>query len=413
MDHSDRQRESLTVDVAVRRILIRCGALPPRSISLRGARGLVLAVDIYATLHSPRFDTSAMDGYAVQAGDARAASPAHPVQLPVIGAIAAGVQSDLSVVAGTAVRIMTGARCPVGADAVVPLELVREHADRIEVTTPLPFGANIRRTGEDIAEGSALLTIGTRLLPTHLALLAAEGMESATVIPRPRVAIIATGDEVVPPGQALEPGHIWDSNSAMVTGLVEQFGGEIASSILVPDEPAGLLSILRHQAADGVDLILTVGGASRGDRDVLAEIAGDGIELDFWNVQMKPGRPLVFGVVDGVPLIGLPGNPAAAFVAAVQFLRPAIVAMLGRLDIVPPMVSARVAESIPNPGGRRNYVRVKLDMDGFENTARIAGPQNVANILTLSKADGLLVIPESMSQVEPGALLDVQVIREL
>jgi molybdopterin molybdotransferase len=354
-----------------------------------------------------------MDGYAVQAGDVRAASPAHPVQLPVIGAIAAGAQSDLSVVAGTAVRIMTGARCPAGADAVVPFELVREQADRIEVTRPLPFGANIRRSGEDIAEGSGLLTIGTRLLPTHLALLAAEGFESATVIPRPRVAIIATGDEVVPPGQALEPGQIWDSNSAMVTGLVEQFGGEIVSSILVPDEPAGLLSILRHQAADGVDLILTVGGASRGDRDVLAEIAGDGIELDFWNVQMKPGRPLVFGVVDGVPLIGLPGNPAAAFVSAVQFLRPAIVAMLGRLDIVPPMVSARVAESIPNPGGRRNYVRVKLDMDGSENTARLAGSQNVANMLTLSKADGLLVIPESMSQVEPGALLDVQVIREL
>jgi molybdopterin molybdotransferase len=296
---------------------------------------------------------------------------------------------------------------------VVPFEQVHELADRIEVTAPLASGANIRRTGEDISDGAALLTIGTRLLPTHLALIAAEGIESISVIPRPRVAIVATGDEVVPPGQALEAGQIWDSNSAMVATLVEQFGGEVVATTLVPDEPAVLLSVLRRQAADGLDLILTVGGASQGDRDVLTEIAADGIALDFWYVQMKPGRPLVFGTVDGVPLIGLPGNPAAAFVSAVQFARPAIVVMLGRLDIMPPRVFARVTESMPNPGGRRNYVRVSLDIDGPEIVARLAGPQNVANLLTLSKADGLLVIPESMSRVEPGALLDVQVLRDL
>ena len=413
MERPDLQRETIAVDEAIRRILIRCGALSPQSTRLHEARGLVLADDTIATSHSPRFDTAAMDGYAVQSTDVRAASPDHPVRLLVIGAIAAGAHSDLRVATGTAVRIMTGAKCPAGADTVVPFEQVRELADRIEVTAPLSSGANIRRTGEDIAEGSALLTIGTRLLPTHLALIAAEGIESVSVIPRPRVAIVATGDEVVPPGQALEAGQIWDSNSAMLTTLVEQFGGEVVATILVPDEPVVLLSVLRRQAADGLDLILTVGGASQGDRDVLAEIAADGIALDFWNVQMKPGRPLVFGTVDGVPLIGLPGNPAAAFVSAAQFARPAIVVMLGRLDIMPPTVSARVAESIPNPGGRRNYVRVKLDMDGPAIVARLAGPQNVANMLTLSKTDGLLVIPESTSLIEPGALLDVQVLRDL
>jgi molybdopterin molybdotransferase len=171
--------------------------------------------------------------------------------------------------------------------------------------------------------------------------------------------------------------------------------------------------VLRRHVAVGADLIVTIGGASLGDRDVLTEVAGEGISLDCWTVSMKPGRPLVSGLVDGVPLIGLPGNPAAAFVSAVQFARPVIVTLSGRLDIIAPTIIARAGEFILNPGGRRNYVRVLLESDESGVIARLAGPQNVANLMTLSRADGLLVIPEGADQVEVGERCEVQVIRDL
>jgi molybdopterin molybdotransferase len=229
----------------------------------------------------------------------------------------------------------------------------------------------------------------------------------------PARAVIATGDELVAPGQALAPGQIWDSNSVMVAALIEQFGGEVVTSLVMPDDPAAVASALRRQAAEGADLLVTIGGASLGDRDVLAEIKSDGIALACWSVEMKPGRPLVSGLVDGIPLIGLPGNPAAAFVSTIQFVRPAVVTLCGRLDIESPTIIARPTEFIPNPGGRRAYLRVLIDTDDSGIVARLAGPQNVANLLTLSRSDGLLVIPEGVEQVESGERCDVQVIRDL
>lgn len=413
MKQLDRRREILSVDEAVSRILARIGAMPARSVPLAGARGLVLAEEIVAGSNSPRFNTSAMDGYAVRHADIQVAAPERPVRLPVRGAIAAGMAATPTVTPGSAVRIMTGAECPAGTELVIPFELVTERAGEIEIPSPLPAGANIRRAGEDITAGSPLLAPGTRLCPAHLALIAAEGRADVTVIPRPRVAIVATGDELVPPGTALEPGQIWDSNSVMLAALLEQFGAVVVSMALVADEPAVVLDAVRKQVADAADLVLTIGGASRGDRDVLAEIAGSDFQIECWDVLMKPGRPLVVGRVGDIPLVGLPGNPAAAFVSAIQFLRPAMLRMLGRRDIAAPVVFARVAESISNPGGRRTFVRVVLDSDESGVVARSAGAQNVANLATLARADGLLIVPEAMSVVEPGAQLAVHVLRDL
>ena len=401
------------MDEAVRRILANISALPARRVPLREARGLVLAERIVAGSDSPRFDTAAMDGYAVRASDMRGAVDGHPLRLAITGAITAGAHGDVRIAPGTAIRIMTGAQCPAGANVVLPFELAQEHGNWIEAQANLAAGANIRRAGEDYRAGEALLESGARLSPAHLAIIAAEGYASLGVVPRPRVALIATGDELVPPGQTLASGQIRDSNSCMVTGLIEQFGGEIACPEIVTDDSGALLASLRRHAADDVDLIVTIGGASRGDRDVLTEIGSDDAQLAFWDVRMKPGRPLVCGRIDGVPVIGLPGNPAAAFVSAVQFVRPAVLALLGQTNILPPVISAAVAEPVFNAGGRRNFVRVTLEQDTTGLRARLAGPQNAANLLTLSRADGLLVIPETMDHVEPGMRLDVQLIRDL
>ena len=350
MERMEHQREKLAVEEAVRRILLGCSVLPERAVPLRDARELVLARDVVAGSPSPRFDTAAMDGYAVQHADIRGATLERPVHLGIVGAGVAGDREVTPVAPGTAVRIMTGAVCPEDADVVIPFELVESRGDQIVVSQFFAAGTNIRRTGEDIAVGSVVVERGTVFGPAHLAVIAAEGHETIEVVPRPRVAVIATGDELVRPGQALEPGQIWDSNSVMVAALVEQFGGEVVMSGCAPDEPAAVLAALRREAAEGADLIVTIGGASLGDRDVLTELASDVIALECWSIAMKPGKPLVYGLLDSAIVIGLPGNPAAAFVSAVQFVRPAIVTMLGQLDIDPPTIVARTLEVDPESG---------------------------------------------------------------
>jgi molybdopterin molybdotransferase len=405
-------RETIAIDEAQRRILAACAVLPARAHPLDQACGLFLAERVVASADSPRFDTSAMDGFAVQAADLHLATFDHPVRLPVGGEIPAGEPATVSVAPGVAVRIMTGAEIPIGADAVVPFELVRELPGSAEFVQPIPEGANLRRSGEDVRAGDLLLEPGLRLVPGHLGLIAGDGRAEVVTHPRPRVALITTGDELVEPGIALEPGQIWDSNSSMLGALMEQFGGALVARERVPDDAVALAAAL-NQAAARADLVVTVGSASRGDHDVFAQVAEPGIEAALWDVRIKPGRPLVFGSIRGVPLIGLPGNPVAAFVSAVQFARPAIVTMLGRFDVDPPTVPARVEESFANPGGRRTFARVVLEQDRDGFVARLAGPQNVANLRTLSRADGLLVIPETTSHVEPGSVLDVQMIADL
>jgi molybdopterin molybdotransferase len=412
MGNRDAERETVTVDEARRRILTVCPVRAPRAHLLADARGLVLAEPIVAGGDSPRFNAAAMDGFAVRAADLRRATSGLPVRLMVAGEVAAGDSTRLSLGAGAAIRIMTGAEIPPGADAVVPFELVREHAEFVEFPHPVPEGANLRRAGEDVRAGDVLLEPGTRLLPGQLALLAADGRAEVIAHPRPRVAVIATGDELVEPGEALEPGQIWDSNSVMLIALVEQFGGTVVARARVPDEVDALHSALKRAAVES-DLIVTVGSASRGDRDIYAALSGPEVDISLWDVRLKPGRPLVFGSVRGVPLIGLPGNPVAAFVSAALFVRPAIVTMLGRLDIDPSAVPARVAEAISNLGGKRTIARVVLEQDDRGFVARLAGPQNVANLRTLGRADGLLVVPESLERVESGSVLDVILVEAL
>ena len=255
-----------------------------------------------------------------------------------------------------------------------------------------------------------MLTAGTRLRPAEIAMLAALGHESVLVHRRPRVAILSTGDELVPAGVTLGPGQIHDSNGPALAAMVRQAGGEPIRLGIARDAQDDLRAHFAGALAAGVDLIVTAGGVSVGDYDLVKEVLRADGRIDFWRVRIKPGKPLAFGHLGDRPLIGLPGNPVAAVVAFTQFVRPAILTMLGRTDVSPPTISARLLSRIDNPGGRRHFVRVHVRHDpaSGDYTARLAGPHGAGRISSLVAGNGLLVIPEDRAVAEAGEQFQVQ-----
>lgn len=406
-----------TVDEARTLILAAFAPLPPVSIPLDAALGLVLAETVVAGEDLPPFANAAMDGFAVRAADTAGAAPAGPVRLRVAGAVAAGAGAAPlpAVGAGTAIRIMTGAPLPPGADAVVRFEETddgRDEPGSVAVRHAAVSGSNVRPAGEDVAAGTVVLLPGARLFPAEIGLLAALGRTTVLIHPRPRVAILTTGDELVPPGVLPGPGQIRDSNGPALAALVRQAGGEPLDLGIARDTTADLRARLAGAAASGADLILTVGGVSVGDYDLVKEVLRADGRVDLWRVRIKPGKPLAFGRLGGLPLIGLPGNPVAAIVAFHQFVRPAIRTMLGRGDLTLPEISARLLDRVENPGGRRHFVRVLVrpDPDGPPGryVAGLAGPPGAGRLSSLVAGNGLLVVPEDRAVVEPGEVLAVQ-----
>jgi molybdopterin molybdotransferase len=408
----------IDVDEARRRVLAAFVPLTVVRVPLGDALGLTLAVDLVAGSQVPPFANAAMDGFAVRSADVTLAAVGRAVELRVVGEAPAGTAPDALVRPGEAVRIMTGAPTPPGADAVVRFEDTDElqwldpnrgrTGGAIGIRTAVAVGENVRLAGEDIAAGSTVLTAGTRLRPAELGLLATLNRPVVSVHRRPRVAVLATGDEVVDPGERMGPGQIRNANGALVAGLIHRHGGESVMLGIARDRPDDLRA--RLLAVRDADLIVTTGGVSAGDYDLVKRVLQQEGRIHLWQVRIKPGKPLAFGWLGETPLLGLPGNPVAAAVAFEQFARPAIARMLGRPDSSIPTVPARLHGRIDNRGGRRHFARVSVRPEGASFVATPAGGQGSGMLSTLVRANALLVIPEDVPVAEPGTVWPAQML---
>jgi molybdopterin molybdotransferase len=411
----------ISVEEALTEILGHVRPLETERIPILDAQGRVLAEEIISDIDIPPFDNSAMDGYAVRSADVSGATPAAPVGLKVSGTVAAGYVSDLRVAPGTTVRIMTGAPLPDGADAVVPYEdtsdfdrpkerRLEEPAAEIEVRSPVAARDHVRPAGEDLRKGELVMGAGRVIRPQEIGVLASLGRETVLVHRRPKVAILATGDELLEIHEPMAPGKIRNSNEYTNAALVERTGGIPIRLGIARDTSEELTAKLRQGLEEGADLFLTSGGVSVGDYDVVKDVLGTEGKMQFWQVRMKPGKPLAFGLLPGdVPLIGLPGNPVSAMVSFEQFARPAILKMLGRTNLSKPTVQATLEEPVTN-SGRRGFVRVIVQKRGEGYYARTTGEQGSGVLTSMAKANGLAIVPEEVYRLEPGTEVVVQML---
>ena len=398
------------VEAHVARVLAAIRPIEPGQFGLEDAQGAVLAADAVATSPLPSFDNSSMDGYAVHASDIAAATSEAPVTLPVTDQIPAGDTRAVTVAPGTCARIMTGALFPAGADAVVPVEWTDAGSRQARFSRPVAKGYSIRLAGDDVAVGAVLLPKGTRLGPAQLAVLAATGHGSVLARGAPRVAVIATGNELSEPGSPLVPGRIWESNTYMLAAAVRQAGG-VATRHRAGDDPQTVLGLLEELSA-GADLLVTSGGVSMGgEHDVVkAALSGNQsatVDMSFTKVAMQPGMPQGFGVVGPArtPLLTLPGNPVSAFVSFCLFVRPALDALQGMAPRPLPFQRAELTGRVTSPPGRRSFLRGVLAPGGATVTP-LTG-QGSHQLGALAQANALIVVPEPLTAMEAGEHADV------
>ena len=388
----------LSVAEARGRILDRVRPLDAEDVPLGQAPGRFLAGPITAGRALPPFDNSAMDGFAVRAADL-------PGELPVAGSIAAGAGLDAALAPGTAVRIMTGAPLPVGADAVVMREEADDRGDRVRFERPAVAGQHVRRAGEDIAAGAEVLAAATRIGPGEVAVLASLGHAEVRVTRRPRVAILSTGDELCPLGGTPRPGQIISSNEHALTVQAIEAGAEVVATALVPDDPAAMEAALI--AAMGSDVLVTSGGVSVGDHDhVRGAMEAVGIAIDFWKVAMRPGKPVTFGVARGGALcFGLPGNPVSSLVSFELFVRPALLALGGAGERDRDRVRAEVvlADPIGKSPGRAHYLRARVTRRGDRLEATPHSRQGSGMLSSLVGVDALVEVAAELGDLPAGA----------
>jgi molybdopterin molybdotransferase len=349
----------LSVDEARRRVLEAMTPLPVEELPIAEARGLVLSETLLAPHPLPRWDNSAMDGYALRGDEGATASADSPLVLEVIGEVRAGDPGDVEVTPGTAVRIMTGAPVPSGADAVIPVEETEESDGKVVVKAPAARGTHVRPAGDDLNAGDVLVQAGTELGPGELALLATMGFSPLRVRPGPKVAILVTGDELVPPEAEPGPGQIRDSNSIALRALVADAGGEALAFPPVRDDRGVTLEAFRR-AGEMADLVLSSGGVAVGKYDFVKDVVEELGRIDMWRVAMQPGKPVVLGSIASTPFLGLPGNPVSIHVGFEQFVRPAIRKMRGCRALLRPTIVAELTEPITKRPGRLHFVRVGL-----------------------------------------------------
>ena len=423
-DHGHRHvgEDLLSVEEAYRQIM---ACFAPREVEERpilDCLGQTLAADVRSPLALPPLANSGMDGYAVRREDIAGASETAPRNLRVIGLVAAGQVSTQTVAPGTAIRIMTGAPVPAGADTVVPFEETDEIGRRasgqpltdIDIQADLPLGCNVRPAGEDVQAGQLVLEAGTVVRPSEVGVMASLGLERASVIRRPLVSVLSTGDELAYLGERLDNGKIYDSN-----------GFSVAASVLAAGGVPKVLGIARDNLEDmhrklaeasDSDLLVTSAGVSKGDYDVVKDVLTERGDINFWSVRMRPAKPLAFGMLRGdpvngagrpIPLMGLPGNPVSAMVAFEMFARPAIRAMLGRQRLARPTVEGVLTAPIYNTDGRRVYARVEVEKRDGVYYANPTGPQG-SNILTsMSRANALAICPEDLPRKEAGDTVNI------
>ncbi len=396
----------ISVEQALDKVLSYVHTLDSEEKPIMDCLGQVLDEDVYSTISVPPLDNSAMDGYAVKAEDTLGASESSPVYLDVIGEVRAGTIAQREVVPGTAFRIMTGAPIPKGADSIVRFEDTDEATrseqppSQIGVFCQVTQGHDVRLAGEDIRQGRLVLQKGTPLRPQEIGVLASIGKSKARVIRRPVVATLATGDELVEIDQPLPEGKIYNSNTFSIAAQILRYGGIPKILGVTPDRVEDIIEKIKD--ALSADMLITSGGVSMGDYDLVKDVLAKQGEISFWTVRMKPGKPLAFGVIEGVPHLGLPGNPVSSMVTFEIFARPAIMKMMGKKNLSKPSVRAILENDIKNTDGRRIFARAIVRREDDRYFAQLTGPQGSGILTSMARANGLAIIPEDVKGMKAG-----------
>ncbi len=409
----------LNVDSALAQILADMSRLDAETIALSQSLNRIIATDIASPIDLPPFDNSAMDGYAIHFEDSADANRDHPAKLSVTMDIMAGKVSTGYLERGQAARIMTGAAMPAGATAVIPVEETDDDWQKAQ-NNPLPKQVklyasvkqkqNIRQAGENIAAGALIMSAGTRIRPAEIGMLAAIGCASVEVVRQPKVVILSSGDELVDVDEPLKPGKIRNTNSYTLAGLIQGAG---AIPICLPtarDSLAAIRALYQQALAEKPDLILSTAGVSVGAADLVRQVMEELGDIDFWRINMRPGKPLAYGTIQGIPFFGLPGNPVSAMVTYEVLVRPAL-AKIGGRDWQRSVVKATIADDLKSDG-RRSYHRVTLTREGNRLIARSTGIQSSGALMSMVLADGLAIIPEGKTFVTAGSELPILPLRE-
>jgi len=413
--------DMLSVEEARNEVLALVKVLNHEDVHLMESLGQVIAEDIYAGLDIPPFQNSAMDGYAVRHQDIKGASPNNAITLKVVGSIAAGQIAKVALPEGAAIRIMTGAPLPLGANTVVPFEetdeLVRkksdETVDEVSVFHEFSKGEFVRPAAEDVRKGELILRSGTVIRAAEIGVLASLGYDSITVTRRPLIGILATGNELAKPGTSLIYGKIYDSNTYSVAALVKRYGGIPKILGIAKDNFKSIDSMLFKGIA--TDLLITSAGVSKGDYDIVKDVLTQRGNITFWSVRMRPAKPIAFGELASIdnhkiPLIGLPGNPVSAMIAFEQLARPAILKMMGKTKLTKPYVYAFLEDPIINTDGRRVYARAIVSKKNGKYYAKLTGPQG-SNVLTsMTKANGLAICDETVCAMKIGDIAKIEML---
>ena len=403
----------LSVDEARARILSHFKPIGTETLPLTEGARRVLATDIAAQNDLPSFDNSSMDGFAVIASDLTEATPTSPRTLKVVADIPAGTNPDVTIHPGQAARIMTGAPMPSGADAVTPVEETdfQERApgtpapENVAVYKALKAGDYVRPRGKDVQTGQPVLQTGHKLRPQDLGLLAMLGVADISVYCKPRVALLSSGDELIPVEEPLRPGKIRDSNTYTLAALIDEVGAEVIRLGIAADRREAVEALFENAAAQKVDLILSSAGVSVGAFDFIKHVVEAQGELTFWRVNMRPGKPLAFGKFKDIPFVGLPGNPVSAFVGFEVFVRPALERLSGLEVGSRPRVRVRLAEAISSDG-RESYLRASVREENGILSAHLAGHQGSGNLLSIVQANALLIIPSGVKSLAAGKEVD-------
>jgi molybdopterin molybdotransferase len=399
----------LRVEEALKKILDAISPLGLEKVNILDALGRVIGEDIHAGRSIPPKDNSAMDGYALRAVDTRDASEETPAILEVVEEIPAGSIPEKRIGPGQAARIMTGAPVPEGADAVVRMEESRKEDGRVAILAGAEVGQEIRRAGEDVQPGEKVISRGEVIRPAEVGMLAALGRSFISVHQRPLVAVVATGDELTDIDESSSPWKIVGSNSYSLAALVLDCGAIPMQIGIAKDRREDLIAKFRD--AMRADLIVSSGGVSVGDYDLVKEVMREeGNRMQFWQVAMNPGRPLAFGALGEVPVVGLPGNPGATMVCFEQFIRPAILKMMGHVNLFRRIVRARLCEDITKKPGIRHFIRARISLDDDGCSVVTTGNHGSGILKSMVRANGLIILPEEITKVRAGETVAVQLL---
>lgn len=399
----------ITVEEALDKILSHIQPLGLEKVSILEALGRVIAEDIYANRDIPPLDNSGMDGYAVRSEDIQNADQNHPVRLEVIEDLPAGFISTRKVGRGEAIRIMTGAPIPRGADTIIPVEYTKKEDSFVAIFKVVLPGENIRRAGEDVKKGERVISSGDLIRPAEVGMLASVRRSFVSVYQRPMVAILCTGEELVDVDGDLDEGKIVSSNSYTLAAQVKDCGAIPVQLGIAKDRKEEI----KEKLLQGLraDVLISSAGISVGDYDFVKDVLSDlGMEMVFWKVAMKPGKPLAFGKIQGKPVFGLPGNPVSSMVSFEQFVRPSLLKMMGLRQIFRPVIEAILKEDIHKEPGRRHFVRALVTFERDHYFVTITGAQGSGILRSMVKANGLVIIPEDREIVRAGEKVKVQLL---